>query len=712
MDKETKNNSSQFFNFGRLNKRTLNLIFIPALLFMLFISFFLHRQVNTLITANQWVLHTEQVIHTTDTVLYKMVDIESHQRGFLITGNSEYLNKIDSDKVTLEKTLDDLTFLTKDNVEQSKRVATFRELIEKRIKMLRDVAQLKMADKLNTTDGMNEFGRSQEVSSQVKGLGQEMKAVELVLLNERNASAIKDASSTNNFLIIGSTISLLLLLLAFVLAGSELSIRRQMEAKNKKSQVQLRSIIEGASDMIAAFDKDNRFIIFNQPYQIEFKQLFKKTITVGMSLDDALTEAPEEKNELALVWKNSLLMNETNQNIEINGEQDEKIVYEMMVSFMQNDENEVDGSVQIIRNISKRVNQHLELQKSYESLAMGMTRLKEKNEQISLLVEMSDIMLACSSQDELSHVMSKYSARMLQFARGYLYVMHPSKNYLEIIASWGGPTPQMITFIPDQCWAIRRGRTHLVNVNHEELICNHVEQADHPEILICVPLMAQNDIYGLLYLELAPKEIERIEDHKLLINAFSELTALALANVRLRENLRHQSIRDPLTSLYNRRYLEDFLFKQLHQAERSNVPLCVLMFDLDHFKKINDTYGHDAGDAALKEFGRILQSDIRVSDVASRYGGEEFMVVLYDADAAAAKARADSIREAFSMAQIRYGAQIIGPLSVSIGIAEFPKDGKTLEILIETADRALYYAKNNGRNQSVFFSDIKHLTVQ
>jgi diguanylate cyclase (GGDEF)-like protein len=187
---------------------------------------------------------------------------------------------------------------------------------------------------------------------------------------------------------------------------------------------------------------------------------------------------------------------------------------------------------------------------------------------------------------------------------------------------------------------------------------------------------------------------------------------LALANVRLRENLRHQSIRDPLTSLYNRRYLEDFLFKQLHQAERSNVPLCVLMFDLDHFKKINDTYGHDAGDAALKEFGRILQSDIRVSDVASRYGGEEFMVVLYDADAAAAKARADSIREAFSMAQIRYGAQIIGPLSVSIGIAEFPKDGKTLEILIETADRALYYAKNNGRNQSVFFSDIKHLTVQ
>ncbi len=243
------------------------------------------------------------------------------------------------------------------------------------------------------------------------------------------------------------------------------------------------------------------------------------------------------------------------------------------------------------------------------------------------------------------------------------------------------------------------------------MICNHVAQAEQPEILMCVPLMAQNDIYGLLYLELNPEEIERIEDHKLLINAFSELTALALANVRLRENLRHQSIRDPLTSLYNRRYLEDFLFKQLHQAERTKVPLCLLMLDLDHFKKLNDTYGHDAGDAALKEFGKILQNDIRVSDIASRYGGEEFIIVLYDADAAAAKSRANSIREAFSMAQIRYGAQVIGPLSVSIGISQFPSDGQTLQTLVESADRALYCAKNNGRNQVVFFSEIKSLAI-
>ncbi len=135
---------------------------------------------------------------------------------------------------------------------------------------------------------------------------------------------------------------------------------------------------------------------------------------------------------------------------------------------------------------------------------------------------------------------------------------------------------------------------------------------------------------------------------------------MALANVRLRENLRHQSIRDPLTGLYNRRYLEDFLFKQIHQAQRTNACVSVLMLDLDHFKKLNDTYGHEAGDAALKECGRILQNDIRVSDIAARFGGEEFIVVLYDADGAAAKIRAESIRKDISMTQIRYGAQIVG----------------------------------------------------
>lgn len=703
LDKEERVTS--FIYFARLNKLTLNLIFIPALLLLLLISFYLYYQIDNLIKANHWVIHTQEVIQTTDSALYEMVNIESNQRGFLITNDDEYIQEIDLVKINLAKKLNKLTQLTKDNPDQEARITKFIKLIEQRLAMLMDIAKLKMENKFDTTDGLNQFNRSQEVSSRVKGLGQEIKSVESVLLNERNEAALQEANSAIAVLVIGCSISLLALFLAFILVNSELSIRKKMEFRNRKSRIQLRSIIESASDMIAAFDKDNKFIIFNQPYHHEFKHLFNKSITLGMSLDEALKDAPEDKNELKLLWSNSLNTNEPNKQIEFK-ENDEHVVYEMIINDIQNDDNEIDGSVQIIRDISKRVHEHTELQKSYESLGSGMKKLQDKNHQITLLVEMSDIMLACSSQDELSHVMIKYTSRMLQFADGSLYVMHPSKNYLEIIAQWGNPTLQLNTFTPEQCWAIRRGRIHQVNANHEELICDHITEPEPSEIMICVPLMAQNDIYGMLYLELQPEEAINLEDHKLLINAFSELTALALANVRLRENLRYQSIRDPLTGLYNRRYLEDYMFKQIHQAERTKAVLSVMMMDLDHFKKLNDNYGHDAGDAALKEFGKVIQNDIRMSDLAARFGGEEFIVVLYDTDANAAKIQAERIRDAISMIHIRYGAQIVGPITVSIGIAEYPNEGQTIETLIENADRALYFAKNNGRNRVVLYSEL------
>lgn len=193
-----------------------------------------------------------------------------------------------------------------------------------------------------------------------------------------------------------------------------------------------------------------------------------------------------------------------------------------------------------------------------------MLALQDKNAQITLLVEMSDIMLACNSQEELGDVMTKYCQRMLHFARGYLYVMHTSKNYLEIATSWGTPNEQEPTFVPDQCWAIRLGRIHDVSVSRNDLIFNHIKTANQPdESYLCIPLMAQNDIYGLLYMEITQETTSSIsENQRLLINAFAELTALAFANVRLRENLRYQSMRDPLTGLYNRRYLEDFLLKK------------------------------------------------------------------------------------------------------------------------------------------------------
>lgn len=690
----------------RLSKTVLNLVFISALVILLTVNILSYKQVQTLIKANKWVTHTHQVIAAIDSTLYDLVDIESRQRAYLLRGLDQILLDIDFIKSHLNQNLDELVRLTKDNPGQNKRVTRFLDLIEQRLSLLNQAMQLKTSNKLDSIEGMNLLNQSQDSSNRVKGLGQEMKSVEQVLLNERNAEAVSDAKISNYVLVAGSIISLFSLVVAFILANIELSIRKKSEKHNDNTQLRLRKIIESASDMIAALDKNFRFIIFNEAYQREFKYIFDKNITVNTSLDDVFSSLPESKHHLIQSWKDSLQGSEYTKTLEFKSD-DEKNIYEMSSNLIQHGDNEIQGIVHSIRNITKKIQEHSELQDSYEKLAVGMKELQDKNEQITLLVEMSDIMLACSSQEELSNVTAKYSQRLLQFASGYLFVMHPSKNYLEKATSWGNPQSQELTFTPDQCWAIRLGRIHHVRCSNLELICDHIHTDDKQDLsLFCVPLMAQNDIYGLLYLEICQENFAIDENKKLLITAFAELTALALANVRLRENLRYQSIRDPLTGLYNRRYLEDFLFKQIHQSERTKTSFAILMLDLDHFKKINDNYGHDAGDAVLKEVGTILQSDIRLGDVAARYGGEEFIVLFYDVDIEIAKTRAEELRTEVSKVQIKYGAQQVGHITLSIGIAMYPGDAKTSAELIEAADKALYNAKNNGRNQAIAYSEI------
>ncbi|CZH62961.1 TPA: diguanylate cyclase [Legionella pneumophila subsp. pneumophila] len=688
----------------RLSRTLLNVIFIIALSLLLIINIISYNQVKNLIFASNWVSHTHEVIQTIDACLYDVVEIESRQRFYLIRGSSpQLMTDIDDMKSTLQLNLYKLEQLTRDNPEQNKRTHRFIDLVKQRLNLLNQLVQLKGSGKLDTQEGYDLLNQSQDMSHQVKSLGQEIKSVELVLLSERNTGAVRWADTSSFILISGGITSILFLTIAFILANIELSTRRKTELQNQNTQIRLKKIIESASDMIAAFDKDQRFITFNEAYQREFKRLFDKSISINMSLEEAFEDVPENKKKLVQTWKESLQRDEETKNIEVNTEQ-EKTIYEMTSKLIQNGDNEIKGVVHSVRNITKRVQEHTELQESYEKLANGMKELQKKNEQITLLVEMSDIMLACGSQEELSDVMAKYSQRLLQFSSGYLFIMHPSKNYLEKAASWGNPQPHDLTFTPEQCWAIRLGRIHYAGSSRIELMCSHTMFAEQPELsLLCVPLMAQNDIYGLLYLEVG---LEFDENQQLLITAFAELTALALANVRLRENLRYQSIRDPLTGLYNRRYLEDFLFKQLHQAERTKASFAILMLDLDHFKKINDTFGHDAGDLVLKELGQILNSDIRLGDIAARYGGEEFVLLLYDIDAQAAKMKAENLRSAISSLQVKYGAQPVGQITASIGISVYPDDAKSPAEVIEAADKALYQAKNKGRNKVILFSEI------
>jgi diguanylate cyclase (GGDEF)-like protein len=167
----------------------------------------------------------------------------------------------------------------------------------------------------------------------------------------------------------------------------------------------------------------------------------------------------------------------------------------------------------------------------------------------------------------------------------------------------------------------------------------------------------------------------------------------------LRRRLHDQATRDPLTGLFNRRYLDDTLPRELHRILRKGTPLCVAMLDLDHFKRFNDTFGHDAGDLALRESSRLLRENLRKSDIACRYGGEEFLLVLPDSALEDASQRLEQIRSRFESMEIRREGQLLATITFSAGIATAPEHGSTPEELLRAADAALYAAKQAGRNR-------------
>ena len=179
---------------------------------------------------------------------------------------------------------------------------------------------------------------------------------------------------------------------------------------------------------------------------------------------------------------------------------------------------------------------------------------------------------------------------------------------------------------------------------------------------------------------------------------------MAIANVKLREQLRDQSIRDVLTGLFNRRYMLETLRRELARAARVKQSVSILSIDIDHFKKFNDNHGHDAGDTVLRAFGGCLEKHFREEDVPCRFGGEEFVVLLPGATADDAARRADSLRVEVEALTLRYLDGTLPRITISVGVAEFPRSGDNPETVLKAADDALYRAKDNGRNRVEIYS--------
>jgi diguanylate cyclase (GGDEF)-like protein len=266
-----------------------------------------------------------------------------------------------------------------------------------------------------------------------------------------------------------------------------------------------------------------------------------------------------------------------------------------------------------------------------------------------------------------------------------------------VMAGWGdslSPTQHILS--PEDCCAMRGGRLHLRGELSHGLCCRHFS-GSIPEAYICLPLAALGETLGILHISASSSEMFTTA-RLAMIQQAGEYAALRLANLRLREKLHDQSIRDPLTGLYNRRFLEATLEQELHRSSRHHTGLGVIMADIDKFKLFNDSFGHTAGDIVLKEVGALLRRSVRTEDIVCRYGGEEFLIVLPDTTLESVRERAESMREAIANLELQHAGHALGKITVSLGIS-FSQDGVLApDILLRYADEALYESKRRGCN--------------
>ncbi|MFK7769552.1 MAG: diguanylate cyclase [Mariniblastus sp.] len=357
-------------------------------------------------------------------------------------------------------------------------------------------------------------------------------------------------------------------------------------------------------------------------------------------------------------------------------------------------------------DITEQRRDAIALEKSHE-------QLNRTAAEIQLLNELNDNLQVCKNIEETRKILSRFGRKLFPDSSVAICLFSESRNIVEPFVSWGNAIAIAKMFAPEDCWALRRGKLHTETPCADGNICSNSGGCTKFGYA-CIPMMAYGEVIGVLNISFdspQPESSSESFNDRSRINRLAQVCAdqiaLAIANLKLRESLQYQSTRDTLTRLYNRRYLMDNLEREFCRASQEGHSVSLLMLDIDHFKLFNDTYGHEAGDLVLREFGEMLKKAVRPSDIVCRYGGEEFVVVLLDIDSPEAVLTAQNICRRTEELIVSLRNVPLGKVTVSIGVAAFPQDAREIDPLLSCADLALYEAKRAGRNRVVKFKQLR-----
>lgn len=428
----------------------------------------------------------------------------------------------------------------------------------------------------------------------------------------------------------------------------------------------------------------------------------------GWSADEAvghpLRTIPPGKEGEPAAWRETLanggvVANQSAQRLRRDGS---PVDVSVSGAALRNPSGLVTGFSFIVSDVTRLKQAEAAMMESNASLASSIATLEQRTREMLSLREMADLLQACTTPEEAHVVVARSMGSMFPGTGGVLFELPPSHDQLESKASWGPFESEALRFPADACWSLRRGRTHRVDDPATGLVCPHaviVAGQPNPYPYLCVPMMAHGEGVGVLFLHATAASPVLDPEREHFAETVAEQIALALSNLRLRDALRQQSIRDPLTGLFNRRYLDETLAREIDRARRASDPVSVIMLDLDYFKRLNDEFGHRAGDSALRAVAECVQQHVRGEDIASRFGGEEFTLVMPGAPRPVAQQRAERLREAIAALKPSHEGTPLGRMTVSLGVAVFPEHGETAPALLHAADTALYRAKERGRDR-------------
>ena len=500
-----------------------------------------------------------------------------------------------------------------------------------------------------------------------------------------------------------SKIGLLMLVISGVglIVGSAVSERHRIALDLQEQTVHLNSLIENSPFGIVVLDQQGRVELTNAA----FDQLFRFAQRELAGSDLGCIFVPDDAQAESTLSIEKVISGETLHTTVRRRRKDGHILDLEVHAVPLVVNGRVQGSYMIYKDISEQIRASEAERQHAQVLNQLVTELQLRTKQMTLLSEMGDLLECCGTTQEACAVVAQSVQKLLpEGLSGALYLFKSSRNLLEAAVCWGNASVSEPLFSPETCWGLRRGQPQW-SEQAGGINCSHLAGGSTNKCL-CVPMVGQGDTLGILHLEFAgnaetktDSSSESLQDSQQRLAAtVSGQIALSLASLRLRETLRDQSIRDPLTGLFNRRFMEESLEREMQRAVRKNHPVSVLFIDLDHFKRFNDTFGHDAGDLVLRSIADLFRKLFRVDDVICRYGGEEFAIILPESSAENAAIRGNALREEIKKLEIQYKNHTLGRITLSIGVACFPEHGQTSEELVKAADQCLYKSKSAGRD--------------